>query len=56
MQRKKNVNNGDIWIFTENFKVFAQLTEVLGYIPYSPFEHVIAQPFSLVDNEVMQMG
>ena len=36
-------------IFTETFKVFAQLTEVLG-------EQVIVQPFSLVDNDVMQMS
>ena len=36
-------------IFTETFKVFAQLI-------FSPFEQVIVQPFSLVDNDVMQMG
>ena len=36
-------------IFTETFKVFAQLTEVLG-------EQVIVQPFSLVGNDVMQMS
>jgi len=36
-------------IFTETFKVFAQLI-------FSPFEQVIVQPFSLVDNDVMQMA
>ena len=36
-------------IFTETLKVFAQLI-------FSPFEQVIVQPFSLVDNDVMQMA
>ena len=36
-------------IFTETFKVFAQLI-------FSPFEQVIVQPFSLVDNDVIQMA
>ena len=40
-------------IFTEIFKVFAQLTEVLGYIACVDDEQVIVQPFSLVDNDVM---
>jgi hypothetical protein len=36
-------------IFTETLKLFVQLI-------FSPFEQVIVQPFSLVDNDVMQMG